>query len=145
METPKTIWASHVDRARRLAVPRASDAPPIPKLHGIWQAGWDICRGMVPSSIVRSCDPCIVFVPSCDRSCDRCIVLSRRALLPSYGQAYFHKQCCMMHRDLKFQNVLVETMPTYETKGVFKITDFGISTACGMHDSECETPGAQTA
>ena len=81
----------------------------------------------------------------------RSVVRSLHCVVPPsivaapYGQAYLHEQCSMMHRDLKFQNVLVATMPTYETKGVFKITDFGISTACGKHYTICGTPGAQTA
>ena len=81
----------------------------------------------------------------------RSVVRSLHGVVPPsnvaapYGQAFLHEKCGMMHRDLKFQNVLVATMPTYDTKGVFKITDFGISTACGNHTTICGTPGAPTA
>ena len=38
-----------------------------------------------------------------------------------------------MHRDLKEQNVLVATLPTSETRGKFKVSDFGLACESARH------------
>lgn len=47
-----------------------------------------------------------------------------------------------MHRDLKPGNVLCAVRPTSRQKGVFKLSDFGIATFHGMHETIVGTVGA---